>query len=135
MLKYKVYKYSLNAKRWLGLFQYRLKSLREGKRLYQKELANELSISRASIAMYESGDRMPPVEVLIKLADFFNVSIDYLLGQDGKKWEEKEKLLCNKSYLIINRLKDELPDLSDIEKEILEQCVKFSLSQIKKLRQ
>lgn len=46
----------------------------------QKELAERINIAKSVISFYESGDRMPSYEVLIKIARIFNVTTDYLLG-------------------------------------------------------
>ena len=65
----------------------RIKELRENKNLSQSDLASEMHISQSSISEYESGNQQPPLAMLIQLADFFNVNIDYLLGRihSGKK--------------------------------------------------
>lgn len=64
-----------------------LKELRENKGLTQSELAKILSVSPSSIGMYEQGRREPDSETLRKLSSFFNVTIDYLLGNSNQKKE------------------------------------------------
>jgi transcriptional regulator with XRE-family HTH domain len=66
-------------------FSDRLKKLRKEKNLYQKELAEHLGVSRPTITQYESGTRKPDNETLGKIADYFNVSIDYLLGRTNER--------------------------------------------------
>lgn len=66
------------------LFSDRLKSLRNAKGLTQGDLANQTGLKQSSIAMYETGKRKPKIEVLERLADFFNVDIDYLVGKSDK---------------------------------------------------
>lgn len=61
----------------------RLKYLREEQGLSQAEFANKIGLSQQSISLYEKEDRKPSQEVLECLADFFNVSIDYLLGKSN----------------------------------------------------
>lgn len=56
-----------------------LKELREDKGLTQEELAAILKISRTSVSMYESNTNEPSLTTLVAIADFFNVSTDYLL--------------------------------------------------------
>lgn len=64
----------------------RLKELRQSKGITQKELARELGYAnQQSIANYENGGREPRLQTLIKLADYFNVSIDYLVGRSDKR--------------------------------------------------
>ena len=62
------------------LFGERLKSLRIEKNIGQNLLAKELQLSNASISYWETGRQMPTAEAIFKLADFFGVSSDYLLG-------------------------------------------------------
>lgn len=70
----------------------RLKLLREELGLRQDELAQKLSVSPSSIGMYETDRREPNSELLTKLANFFNVSIDYLLGNsDIRNLDEQIK--------------------------------------------
>lgn len=59
----------------------RLKVLRIQKGLTQKQLAELLGIDRTSIVKYETGKNGPTSEILERLADIFNVSVDYLLGR------------------------------------------------------
>lgn len=59
----------------------RLKKLREDKKLRQIDMAKKLGVARTTYAMYEQGNRQPDYETLQKLADLFDVSIDYLLGR------------------------------------------------------
>jgi transcriptional regulator with XRE-family HTH domain len=65
----------------------RLKSLR-GKRT-QQEIADQLSVSRASYSHYENGHVEPDNDLLIKMADLFKVTTDYLLGKEQKDPAEK----------------------------------------------
>ncbi|PED34154.1 MULTISPECIES: helix-turn-helix domain-containing protein [Bacillus] len=62
------------------MFGTRLHTLRKERKLRQEDMANQLGIARTTYAMYEQGNREPDYNTLIKLATFFEVSIDYLLG-------------------------------------------------------
>lgn len=62
-------------------FPIRLKSLRKSRKKTQQDMADLLSIARGSYAQYEIGRRNPDYDTIQKLADFFSVSIDYLLGR------------------------------------------------------
>ena len=53
-----------------------LKTLRKKKRITQKDLANALHISQTSVSKYERGESEPDLEMVIKMADFFGVTID-----------------------------------------------------------
>jgi len=58
----------------------RLKALRLERKLKQNQVAKALEISPQRYSYYETGDRQPDNEMLIKLAQYFEVSVDYLLG-------------------------------------------------------
>lgn len=59
----------------------RIKKLREEFNYTQQDLANKLNSSKSVIGLYESETRKPSLEVLVKLSEIFNCSIDYLLGK------------------------------------------------------
>ncbi|MBE6084732.1 MAG: helix-turn-helix transcriptional regulator [Selenomonas ruminantium] len=59
----------------------RIKDTRLSKGLTQKQVADELGISVVAIQNYENGRRKPAYDVLIALADYFDVSLDYLVGR------------------------------------------------------
>lgn len=71
----------------------RIKQLREEKDWSQNELAKKMNCAPSSIAMYEKGDRKPSMEVLIKLSEIFNCSIDYLTDRSFyRNYEEFVKI-------------------------------------------
>ena len=57
----------------------RLKNLREDNDLTQTEISNYLNISQVAYSHYELGKRNIPIELLSKLADYYNTSVDYLI--------------------------------------------------------
>ena len=59
----------------------RIKDLREDHDLYQKDLAQYLRCTQVCYSNYEIGKRDIPTEVLLRLADFYGTSVDYLLGR------------------------------------------------------
>ena len=59
----------------------RLKELRKKKGISQLRLATELNTTQNTISRYETGEREPGIDELIKIADYFNVSVDYLIGR------------------------------------------------------
>ena len=87
----------------------RIRELREKKRLTQPELAEKINIKRPSITAYESGNQLPPVDTLMKIADFFNVSLDFLTGRTN------DRMLHRLTELD----KNELQGLTEQEYEIL----------------
>ena len=67
------------------MYQNRLRDLREDNDLKQKQLADLLQVHQTTYSDYELGRLNIPVTALHKLADFYNVSIDYLLGRTATK--------------------------------------------------
>lgn len=59
----------------------RLKELRQAKGVYQKEIAEYLGISRPAYTQYESERRVPDADTLVRIAEYFGVTVDYLLGR------------------------------------------------------
>ena len=64
--------------------KFRLKELRKSKNISQLKLALDLNLNQNSISRYENREREADYETLIKFADYFNVSLDYLLGRSDK---------------------------------------------------
>lgn len=62
----------------------RLRDMREDKDLRQREIAEILNVSQTTYSRYESGELDIPSAALIKLADFYGVSVDYVLGRTDK---------------------------------------------------
>lgn len=60
----------------------RIAQLRKNRSMSQFQLAKTLNIATSTLGMYETNKRKPNMEMLEKLADFFGVSIDYLLGRE-----------------------------------------------------
>lgn len=63
----------------------RIRDLREDRDLYQKDLAEYLKCTQVCYSHYEIGKRDIPTDVLMKLADFYQTSTDYLLGRTDEK--------------------------------------------------
>lgn len=65
------------------IFNIRLKELRTKKGISQQKLADRIGISKSSINMYERGEREPNIAILIKMADVFQTTVDYLIGNSN----------------------------------------------------
>ncbi|WP_294857135.1 helix-turn-helix domain-containing protein [Oscillibacter sp.] len=63
----------------------RIRSLREDADLTQESVGKAVNIPQRTYAYYESGQRMVPPHVLCSLADFYDVSVDYILGRTSNK--------------------------------------------------
>ena len=62
-----------------------LKELRKEKCLSQIAVQMQTGIEQALISKYENGERVPPTETLMQLADFYGVSMDYIMGRTDRK--------------------------------------------------
>ncbi len=96
----------------------KLKELRKQKGLSQEEAANALGISMRAYQNYEYGQREPNIEMINKLADFYGVTTDYLLGRPEAKPPE------NPVDVVAREVK-----LQAMEKELMEEYLKLPLNQ------
>ena len=96
----------------------RIKQLREENNWTQLELSQKINCAMSSIAMYEKEDRKPSLEVLIKLSDIFDCSIDYILGKSDIRNPEELKNInhANSGGLDISGLDNE--DLKELQRQI-----------------
>lgn len=95
-----------------------LKSLRQELGMNQTQLATAIGLSRSAVAMYESGQREPDLETLYTIAEYFKVSVDYLVGKSNIKEKtpaEEGVKLDDFTYALF----DETKDLTDADKEML----------------
>ena len=69
----------------MSKISFNIRRLRELKKLSQENLADELQITRARLGAYEEGRSAPPIEILIKLSEYFRISLDLLLKTDLRK--------------------------------------------------
>lgn len=91
----------------------RIKNLREKRGLSQKEAADKLGISRATISAYERNNKSPRIEILEQMAILYHASVDYILG------------LEHRTYLYID-------DLSDSQQEAVKSIVKILRNEFQK---
>lgn len=63
------------------IFCIRLRELRQSRKLTLEQLAKDLDFVKQTLSNYETGNRAPSLEASIALADYFNVSLDYLVGR------------------------------------------------------
>lgn len=101
----------------------RIKNLREEFGYTQQDLANKLDSSKSVIGLYESETRKPSMEVLIKLSEIFNVSIDYILCKtDIRNYDNIDKELIN-----IGLNKNDYNPPTKEQQEKIEEFAKFVL--------
>lgn len=112
-----------------------LKFLRETKHKSQHEVCSALNIEQSTLANYENGKRIPKIEILVKIAEYYQCSVDFLLGL--KETNEKTPDLSNPGFMP-NRLEKLLNELDDglsfcsyvakIEKSDLQQYLQGTIS-------
>ena len=107
----------------------RIKSLREQKELSQLEFSKLLNISNSTLSQYEAGNRMPSDEIKKKIAQYFDVSLDYLMGvsdirnpyteksieeeykEEFKALEKFRQVMINKGFNYENKTYEELAEI------------------------
>lgn len=127
------------------MFGKRIRKLRLEQNLKQKDLAAKLGISTSSVGMYEREERQPDAETLKKIADFFNTSIDYILGNSDKR--DHSELTYKDNHNIaktLDILKDQINnnesgelnyngiEVTDDDAELLMDALDMALRRIKK---
>ena len=80
----------------------RLRYLRKLHALSMKELGSLLGLAESTISLYEKGKRQPDNETLVKIAEYFNVSVDYLLGRENEKTPPAAELTEDERELLNN---------------------------------
>ena len=110
----------------------KLKELRKSQNLTLKELALRLEISYQALSNYENSNRQPDYETLIRFADFFNVSVDYLLGHTDKR-QLSGSSLTEKESRLLGAFKGLIPPIQDYVLEMVEKLVEKDIGKNKKL--
>jgi len=96
----------------------RMKYLRERNRLSQKEMAEKLGVSNVQLSRYETGARKPDPETLARIAGFFKVSADFLLGLASSVHDPKTVYLTEQEHALLDEIKQH-PDLEKVLREML----------------
>ena len=97
----------------------RLRQLRESKNLTQLRLAMELNVSQETISGYEIGKAVPPAEMLVKLADALDTSVDYLLGRTDIKSALRASELSEEEADMLTILRKQPQDKRDFIFELI----------------
>ena len=83
-----------------------IKKLRISKGLNQVEFAKKLGVTKQCVSNWENDNVIPSIEMLVKMADFFGTSTDYLLGRTEKRVIDVSKLTEQQISCIITLVKD-----------------------------
>lgn len=112
----------------------RLKELRNERDLLQKDIANILNITTSAYGFYEQGKRVPDADTVNLLAEYFDVSVDYLLGNTDIR-ETPDKLLKNavgNGQIYFHRTDGYDEDLPDEAKKEIADFIKYVKHKYKK---
>ncbi|CAI6302107.1 XRE family transcriptional regulator [Bacillus subtilis] len=108
----------------------RLRELRQKHKLSQVDLAEKLNLNRSSIANYEAGRIMPPGDILMQIADAFEVTTDYLLGRDISEEFKRPYYLdgqiIKKERHKRNMTQGQLAELVEVSQRTISKCERES---------
>lgn len=107
------------------MFGQKLKNLRSRTNKTQQEVADYLGMSRAAYSHFENGRNEPDRETILKLADLFDVSTDYLFGREKQEYKETE----NRAQTVAAHIDE---DVSDEEMEDIINYIEFIRQKHKK---
>lgn len=99
-----------------NLLSEKITKLRKGKKLTQQQVAKSLDLTRSAYSQYELGTRTPDHDILNKMADFYDVSIDYLLGRTdnpGQVLSEPSRVLIDSLDLTDEEIMDKMDFIID----------------------
>lgn len=91
----------------MSKFSERLRQLRISRDLSQMDFAKQIKMSKSSINMYERGEREPGIETLERIADYFNVDMDYLLGKSD---------IANRTHLAYSSIASNIVPMPTMQK-------------------
>ena len=83
-------------------FSQRLKKLRKDKHLTQVQVAKRIGVTASMVSSYETDIRLPSYEVMLRIADIFGVSVDYLLGREEKRLLDISELSEEEATAVAN---------------------------------
>ena len=90
----------------------RIRALREARHMTQVRLSIELEVSQETVSAYESGKHYPSYPALVRMADLFGVSMDYLMGRD-EEYVPREAALCEQEKQLLSLFRPLPPRLQE----------------------
>ena len=112
-----------------GVFDKRLKNLRSEAKINQTDLARALGVTQGTIGNWETGKRIPDAETLKEVANYFNVSVDYLIGNDTK--EESQAYFDDPKIKMLAR---NLSQISDEDRKTVIDAIEGTIRAYKKAK-
>lgn len=94
----------------------RIKEIRKQLGITARQVAEHINVAESTMSLYESGKREPDIETIVKLAKYFNVTLEYLLGVGDTPTEEERRVLDVADYFY----NEEKPaDEGELEKDVV----------------
>lgn len=91
-------------------FSQRLKQLRQDKHMTQAQVADKIGVTASMVSSYETDIRLPSFEVMVRIANLFGVTVDYLLCREDKRFldisqltDEEAAVVCNMVEILKSR--------------------------------
>ena len=109
----------------------RIKELRNEKKQTLKQMAEAFGTSNQVISRYELGQAEPDFETLIKIADYFNVSVDYLRGRTDKRFTS-DKTFTTEQLRLLNAFDALIPPMQEYILEMVEKLVEQPQNTVKR---
>jgi len=111
----------------------RLKQLRHEKGVYQKDVAKYLGITTSAYGYYEQGERQPDPNTITKLAEYYNVTTDYLLGRTNNKKEslDDEPSPQEVEEIFQNQVMYQGVPMTEEEKESVKEFIRLAIKTIR----
>lgn len=109
-------------------FGEKLRQLMENNNVKQQELADKLNVKRGSVSNWTTNRRCPDAETIVKIADYFNVTVDYLLKDTEIESKEFEKIKeLKEDYSEIENLYESYKELDEKNKNLIDSLIKTML--------
>ncbi len=126
----------MDLKKYIGI---KIKELRIKKDINQEQLAELLGTTKQTVSRYEKGDRQANQDILFKLSDIFNVSVDYFFPPKQNTSDEFEKALRMTENLnvkdmeFLNHLIEKTLSMDETERDKFLESIKFTVDYYKKM--
>ena len=108
----------------------RLRILRKTRNLTQEVVSSELGISQQTLSRCEIDITTLQIDLLYKIAQYYNVSTDYILGLSDNKWTTEQNILVNQFFLKYQGIFEAFEALDDYDKEL----IRGLIAQMKKIK-
>lgn len=113
-------------------FSNRLKELRKDKKITQSELGNILGVAKTTISMYENGNSTPNDDIKLKMCEYFNVSLDYLVGKSNIKQSADSIIDSNPKENTVALHTDDYDELPQEAKDEINNFIEYVKQKYKK---